>query len=169
MALVPPVMRMVLPVSCIAISPLVGPFDIEEEPSLSWAPFQPLPRARARGRNIDRKEAPEPGKMTGCLLERFRDDRHAQPSTDDVRDPPGGHALVSNRVKPGSRRTVLERQPEEMGGIEPVHRRPSVAPLAQVGRDALLVRDANEGRYEAMIALTMDRQREAHHGHAHTA
>src|SRR5882762_3410139 len=159
MPLVPPVMRMVLAVSCIAICPLVGPFDIEEEPRLSWAPSQPLPRARARGGNVDRNESPEPGKMTGCLLERFRNDRHAQASTDDVRDLPGGHALVGNRVKPGSRRTFLERQPKEMGGIEPVHRGPSVAPLAEVGRDALLARDANQRRYEAMIALAMDRQR----------
>ncbi len=107
--------------------------------------------------------------MTGCLLERLRDDRHAQTSADDVCDVSGGHAFVGNRVKPGSRRTFLERQPEEMGGIQPVHRGPSVAPLAQVGRDALLARDANEGRYEAMITLTMDRQGESHHGHAHAA
>src|SRR5216684_74954 len=142
---------------------VVRPFDIGEEPRLAWAPSQPLLRARARGRNVDRKDAPEPAKMTGCLFERFGDDRHAQASADDVRDVSGGHALVGNPVKPGSRRTLLERQPKEMGGIEPVHRGPSVTPLARVRRDALLSRDANKCRYEGMIAVTMNRRREAHH------
>src|SRR6266446_6414972 len=187
MPLVPPVMTMVLPVRFIALSctrvcggelksadlsscfEVMSPFDIAKEPRLARAPSQLLLSAGARSRNVERKEAPQPGKMIGCLVQRFRNDRHAQASADGVRDVSRGHALVCNPMKPGSRQTFLERQPEQMGGIEPVHRGPSVTPLAQVRRDALLARDANECRYEGMIALTMDRQREAHHGHAHAA
>jgi hypothetical protein len=55
-----------------------APVDIVEEPRLARAPSQPLLRAHARCRNVERKEAPEPGKMTGRFFGRFRDDRHAQ-------------------------------------------------------------------------------------------
>jgi hypothetical protein len=47
-------------------------------PRLAQAPSQLLLRARARGRNVERKKVPEPGKMSGCLFERFRDDLRSQ-------------------------------------------------------------------------------------------
>src|SRR5258708_35609238 len=99
--------------------------------------------------------------MTGCLFERFRDDRHVQASADDVRDLSGRHTLVGDPVKPRSRRSFLERQPEEMGGIEPVHRGPAVEPVTGIRGNALFTRDADQRRHEAVIAAAMHRCREA--------
>jgi hypothetical protein len=45
---------------------------------------------------------------------------------DDLGDVSNRHALFGNAVIPGARGTVLQRQPEEMGSIEPVHRGPAV-------------------------------------------
>jgi len=55
--------------------------------------------------------------MVGCLLGGPGDDRHVQASADDVSDVSDGHALVGDPVKPGSRGTLLKRQPVEMGSI----------------------------------------------------
>src|SRR5262249_56407042 len=112
-------------------------------PRLSWAPSKLFLRSHVRGRNVEREEAREPGKMIGCFLARFRDDRHLQASTDDVRDVSRRHALVRNPVKRGSCGTFLERQSEEMRGIEPVYSRPAVEPLADIRRNALRARDAD--------------------------
>ena len=57
-----------------------------------------------------------------------------------------GHALVGDPVIPGAGGALLERQPVEAGGIEPVHGGPAVVPVAHIGREALLARDGDEDR-----------------------
>src|SRR2546426_1562742 len=143
--------------------------EIGDETRLVWVPSKPLSRHRARGRKVEREETREPGEVRGGLFGGLRDDRHVQASADDLRDLPGRHALVGNAEKRRSRRTLLERQPEEMRGIEPVHRGPPVAPVADVGRDALLARDLDEDRNEAVIAIAMHRGRQARQRRADAA
>lgn len=84
------------------------------------------------------------------------DDRHVQVSPDDLRDVSHRNALVGNSVKHGSRRTLLQRQPEEMGGIKPMYRRPAVKPLTDIRRNAFFPCDANEGRNKAVITVAMN-------------
>ncbi len=56
--------------------------------------------------------------------------------------------------------TALEREPVNAGGVEPVHGRPTISPFTNVGGHALLARDPDQDRHEAMIAVTMHRRRE---------
>jgi len=100
--------------------------------------------------------------MVGCLLGGLGDDRHVQVPADYIGDFSNRHALVGDPVKPGSRGTLLKRQPEEMGSIEPVHRGPAVEPITHIGRNALFTCDADESRDEAVIAVAMYRRRQAH-------
>ncbi len=77
------------------------------------------------------------------------------------------HALVGDRVIPGSRRALLDRQPVETGRIEPVHRGPAIQPVTHIRRNTLLTRDLDEARNEGVIAVAMY-LRKPHHRHAHT-
>src|SRR5580698_2366072 len=105
--------------------------------------------------------------MAGGLLGRLADNRHVQASADDARDVLERHALVSDAVVPGSRRTLLNHQPVKMGSIEPVHRGPAVLAVTHICRNALFARDGDETRDKAVVAVAMHRGREAHHRHAY--
>src|SRR5580693_5778655 len=59
-----------------------------------------------------------------------------------------------------SLRAALEREPVDARGVEPMHGRPAIEPLADIGRHALLARDSDEDRNEAMIAMSVDRRSE---------
>src|SRR5207237_8508446 len=124
------------------IGPSVSDFEVApaleigDETRLVWAPSTPLSRLRSRGRKVEREETREPGEVRNGLLGGLRDDRHVQVSADDLRNLPGRHALVGNAENRRSRRTLLERKPVEIRGIEPVHRRPPVATVADMGRAA---------------------------------
>ncbi len=48
-----------------------------------------------------------------------------------------------------------------------MHGGPAIQPIADVCRDALLARDGEEARNEAVIAVSMDRWRKANDGRAH--
>jgi hypothetical protein len=50
--------------------------------------------------------------VVGGLLRGLADDRHVQASADYVSNVSNRHALVGDRVIPGSRGTLLKRKPE---------------------------------------------------------
>src|ERR1700735_2750025 len=56
-----------------------------------------------------------------------------------------------------------------MRGIEPVCRRPAVSSFIYVRGDPLFSRYVDENWYEAVIALSVDRWWETHHGHINAA
>jgi hypothetical protein len=95
------------------------------------------------------------------------DDRHIQVAADDVSDVSKRHALFGDPVIPGSRRTLLKRQPEEMRSIESVHRGPAVEPVADKRRDTLLASQSDHVGDEALLHSVVDRWRQAHHRRAH--
>ena len=97
----------------------------------------------------------EPAEMAGCLLGGLGDDRHVQASADYSSDVSEWHALIGDSVIPGSGGTLLEHQPVEMGRVEAVHRGPAVEPVANIRRNSLLTRDANEGRNKAVVAVAV--------------
>ena len=103
----------------------------------------------------------------GGLLGGLADGGDVEVPADDLRDVADRHALVGHPVIPGSRGALLERQPEEAGRIELVHRGPAVPSVTHVRREAVLTRDGDETRDEAVIAVAMYRRREAHHRRAH--
>src|SRR5258708_1904800 len=107
--------------------------------------------------------------MAGCLLGGLADDRHIQVAADDVSDVSSRDSLVGDRMVVGPGGALFQRQPEQMSSIEPVYRGPAVYPVAYVGRNALLARDANEIWNKAMIARAMHRWRKAQHRYAHAA
>ena len=54
------------------------------------------------------------------------------------------HALFGDGVERAAVRAALQRQPIDAGGVEPVHGRPAVVPVADIGGDAFLAREADE-------------------------
>jgi hypothetical protein len=57
-------------------------------------------------------------------------------SADRFGDVASWHALFRDVVKDHAGGRVLERQPEEACGVQPVHRGPAVGHASDVGRDA---------------------------------
>src|SRR5215472_18084798 len=107
--------------------------------------------------------------MVSCFLGGLGDDRHLQVSANYASDVSNRHALLGDPMKPDSRPTLLERQPEEVRSIEPVHRGPAVEPLADICRDALLTRSGDESRNEGVIAVAVYRRRKAYQRDADSA
>src|ERR1035437_648399 len=79
------------------------------------------------------------------------------------------HALVGDRVQRRSCRGVLQRQAEEVRGIEAVHGGPAVGPVADEAGDALVAGDADNGRHEAVISVAVIRRGESHDRRADAA
>ncbi len=82
----------------------------------------------------------------GYFLGGFGDDRHVQAAADHASDVSERHALVGKPVIPGSCGALLKHESVEMSRIEPMHRGPGVEPVAQICRNALFPRDADESR-----------------------
>src|SRR5215469_2260913 len=95
------------------------------------------------------------------LLAGKADHRYVQMLADDLGDLAERNAFVTDRIQPRARGRRLQRQPEQMSGVESVHRGPPVGPVLNVGRQALRAGDAYEGWDEAMITPAMHRQRHA--------
>src|SRR4029077_786538 len=124
---------------------------------------------RAESRTVERREMGEPAEVDGRLLRRHAGDRHVQAAADHAGDLAERHALFRDPVIPGSRSALLERQPEQIGRIEPVHRGPAVASIAYIRGNALVAGEIDEQRHEPVITLAMDRGRKAHDRYACTA
>jgi hypothetical protein len=75
--------------------------------------------------------------------------------------------LFGDLLHLGSCGTLLKHEPVEMSSIELVHRGPAVEPVAHIRRNALLTRETDEARNEAVITVAMDRRRQAHRRCAH--
>ena len=91
--------------------------------------------------------------MAGCLFRGLGDDRYVQAAADNFGDVASRNALVGDPVVPGARCTLLERQPEKMGGVDPVHAGPAIEPFANVSRFALLPSDGDQARNEPVVAV----------------
>src|ERR1700719_4312956 len=111
----------------------------------------------------------EPAKMIGCGFRRFGDDRHVEAAADDLGHVSEPHAFSGAAVMAGMGGAVSKREPIEMSRIEPVHRRPTVEPIAHTGRNALLTRDGDKDRNEAVIAVAVNGWWQADHRRAHSA
>jgi hypothetical protein len=61
-------------------------------------------------------------------------------------DVPSGHTFVVDPVQSGSRWRLLQRQPEQVSGVENMHRGPAVGPVADVAGDAFVPGDADQYR-----------------------
>jgi hypothetical protein len=88
------------------------------------------------------------------------DNWHVQSAADHASDVSEQHAFVRDPVILG-RGTLLKHEPVEMSSIEPMYCWPAIEPFAQIRRDALLSREANEDGNETVIAVAMDRRRKA--------
>jgi hypothetical protein len=89
---------------------IVWPVEIGNQRRLSWAPSQPFLRLRARSPSVGTHKVPKDSKMASCLLGRLGDDRYIQAPANCVRDLSKRHALLADRVIPGSRNAFLQRQ-----------------------------------------------------------
>src|SRR5258708_11068088 len=94
--------------------------------------------------------------MISCLFGRFAYNRNVQLFSNDFRNISERNSLFSNPVIPGSRGTLLNREPVEMTGIEAVHGGPTIEPCAYIRRNALFTCDVDEHWDEAVIAGPLD-------------
>ena len=89
------------------------------------------------------------------MVSRFlaRDGHHwqAKVPADHVGDLADRNALVADPIQPHAGDGRLHGQPEEVGGVEPVDGGPAVGAVTRVGRDALLARDVDQDRDEAVL------------------
>ena len=77
------------------------------------------------------------------------------------------HALLRHRMQHRSCRGGLQSQAEHPRGVEPVHRRPAVGPVADVAGHALLACDTDHKCHEAVIAIPVAGRGQPDHGRAH--
>lgn len=91
--------------------------------------------------------------MSAGLFGRHRRDRHSQASADRLRDLPNRHALFGDRVAARPGKPLLEDEPVQAGGIDPVHRRPAIEPVTDVGGHPLLPSDSDRAGGEAFLVL----------------
>ena len=110
---------------------------------------------------------PSHPEVLGCLLWSNRAKGEVELPADRRGDVAQRHALLSHPVQHGSGRGVFQREAEQTRGVEAVDRGPVVAPVADVPRDALVARDADERRNEAGVAVAVDARREANARRAH--
>src|SRR5215472_7550822 len=136
---------------------------IGDQPGLLRLPTQ-LFLSQSAGRSvIQREEMPDPAKMAGCLLRRLRNHGHVETAADYLSDLTNRSTFVGDAMKRGCRGSLLKNELVEVSSIEAVHCGPAVKPIAHIRRDAFFTPDADESRYEAVIAISMDGWREAHH------
>jgi hypothetical protein len=133
--------------------------DVGDEPRLFGSPVQQRPGPLARGRGIYACECRKPAEVPGRLFGRLRDDRNVQTAAEHLGDRLERHALFGNGMEVALR-AALEREPLDAGGVEAVHGRPAILSLANIGRHALLARDSDKDRHEAVIAVSMHRRGE---------
>ncbi len=81
-----------------------------------------------------------------------------QAPTDDPGDIFEGHAFFSDCVIASPRGVVFECEPIEDSRIEPVHGRPAIEALADVGCRTLLPRKVDEDGNESVIAIAVNRR-----------
>jgi hypothetical protein len=140
---------------------IVFRIQIRNEPRLNRSPSQPFPRLRAGSRTVHTKERSDPPEMIGGFLTRFSDDRYVQVLTDDLSDVSSRHAFVGQTVITASSRTLLQYEPVEMTGIEPMYCRPTVESLSYIRGNSLFPRDADQVWDKSVIAFSVYRWREA--------
>ena len=72
-----------------------------------------------------------------------------------------GDALVTHRVEDRAGGRGLDGQAGQAGGVGTVHAGPAVGAVTHVAGDAALACDVDERGHEAVVAVAMDRRREA--------
>jgi hypothetical protein len=132
--------------------------DIGDEPGLFRLPLQLGASARAQCRGVHACEHREPSEVLGRLFGRLRDDWDVQAAADYLCHHFERHALFGDGMERATGGSPLQREPIDAGRVEPVHGRPAVEPVADIGRYALLARELDEPRNEAVIAMAMDRR-----------
>src|SRR5271170_3304831 len=140
------------------LSEIRGVIEICDEPRLVRLPLELRAGARARCRDVHACEHREPAKVLGRLFGGLCDDGNAQTAADYFGDRFERHALLSKGMEGmevAALRGALKREPINASGVEAVHGRPAVEPIADIGGHAPLARELDEPRNEAVIAVPM--------------
>jgi hypothetical protein len=126
-------------------------FKVGNQPGAGRAPSEPFLRFRAGSREVQTSEHPEPAKMVNCLFRRLGHDRYIQAAADNFSDIPAWHSLFGHRMIPGAFFVLLQRQPVEPSGVQPVHRGPAVESFTDIRRNTLLASQCNQVGDETLL------------------
>lgn len=147
---------------------ITGVAQVREQIGPGRSPPQCFSRAFAGGGQVHAHEWREPFEMRRGLLPRHADNRHAELHADGFGNLPERKAFFGHRMVASAARATFQRQPERTRRIMAVHRRPTVAAIADVRRHAMLTGKRNHAGHEAVVAFAMNRWRKPHHRHRHT-
>jgi len=138
--------------------------EVVEQSGLCRLPAQQLAGQHAGGGAVGRKQGPEPPEVRACVGGSDGDHRYAEMPADDLGDVADAHALIRDRVQSRARRSLPQREAEEVRGIESVDGRPTVRPVAAALEAAGAVLEERREfarRRQAVIAANADlRERE---------
>src|SRR5579883_1482847 len=108
--------------------------DVGEKAWLLRLPSEYRSGALTGCREIATGKRRKPTEVRGRFLGRQRGERHLEPSRDDLRDLPESNAFLCGCVISGAGCRALDGKPEDPGGIQPMHRRPAVLTITDIGR-----------------------------------
>lgn len=91
--------------------------------------------------------------MFGGLLRRLTSDRELETAANGLRDVAHRDAFFSDRMVANAGLTAFKREPEQAGGVKPMHCAPSVAAIVDIGGDLLLARERNQLSDKALPRL----------------
>lgn len=106
--------------------------------------------------------------MRGGLVRGQRDRGQIEGSGDRLRDALERDAVFGHPVQHAARGGLLQGQAEQARRVEPMHRGPPVAAVADVGRHAGLSRGGDEHADEAVIPGAVDGGGEPDHARAYS-
>ncbi len=137
---------------------------IIQQTRAAWRPAQQGAGVFAGHCHVRARHVGEPAEM--LTLPGFH--RQPQATTDRLGNVLERHSLVGDGVVDGLRHALLQRQPIDPCGVQPMHARPAVDAVPEIGRNARLPGQANQDRNESVVAEAMDRGCQAHGRAAHT-
>src|ERR1700722_12058038 len=144
--------------------------QISDESRAGGPPSQPLLCEGARSRNSVTPEVRQPTKVLTRLLRGFGDHRHFQTAADGLGDFSERDALFRDCVIATSGKSFFrpfpQRQPVQMGTIQPVHGGPAVEAVADIRGDTFLASQSDQVSDQALLDRVMH-LRKPHYRNAH--
>src|SRR5271169_4470960 len=122
--------------------------EIGKHAGMGWTPSQPFLSQLARCGVVYRNKGAQKTELFRCLGGSLAYDGHLQPPSDHFCDLPERNTLFSHTVVRRSCGSLLECQPEEVGRVELVYRRPAVQAISNVRRLTFLACDLDELRHK---------------------
>jgi MmyB-like transcription regulator ligand binding domain len=130
---------------------------VGQEVRLNRVPAEGLSRDRAGRGGVQTHKARQPTEMHNRLVRGNASHRNSQPLADCFCDGPHWNALFGSAMQARARCSFPQREPEQARRIKPMHRRPAVGTVADIGRKTLAASNFDQRRDKSMVACAVTR------------